>query len=52
MLFDKKIQQEGAADCFKTSLRKWLAGLEGADEMANHLVVKKLACMAFIGRKQ
>lgn len=52
MLFDKKIQQEGSAKCFKTSLRKWLADLEGVDEMANYLVVKKLACMVFIGRKQ
>lgn len=52
MLFDKKIQQEGSAELFKTSPRRWWAGLEGADEMASHLVGKKIECMVVIERKQ
>lgn len=42
MLFDKKIHQEGSAELFKTSLRRWWADLEEADEMENDLVNEKL----------
>jgi len=52
MLFDKKTQQDGSAELFKTSLRRQRAGLEGANEMANCLVGKKLEYMVFITRKQ
>lgn len=52
MIFDKKIHQGGFAELLEISPRRWCIGLEGTDEMARHLVGKKLVCMVFIETNQ